>query len=304
MQATGRLPFTGLGGWEHEALDACLYPVPAMESGDKLRFYARYFSAVEVRSTFWDESLGAPDARAWADTVAFRKDFCFIPKLHAALTHGRTLTSPVAARQNELCHELQAAGKLGAVLAQFPLAFTNTSANRYFLGKLAALFGGLPVHIEVRHASWNTPSFLSLLDDLGLRPVSSDLPRMSPYFSFQTRTAGTQAYLRLHGRNSRGWMVREYDARYDYLYNAKELLEIRRRCAALPPALDRVLVLWNNTTGGKAVANAFQFLATLRGEAVPIPQKTLTAFPELQRCARPSDTGPDLFTEEPYKQVI
>jgi uncharacterized protein YecE (DUF72 family) len=266
--------------------------------------YARYFNAVEIRATFWDDSLGAPDARDWAESVAFRKDFCFVPKLHASFTHGGTLALPLATRQKEFCLELQAAGKLGAVLAQFPLAFTNTSANRYFLGKLADRFTGLPVHVEVRHASWNTPSFLTLLHDFGLQPVSSDLPRMSPYFPFLTRTGATQAYVRLHGRNEKGWMVREFDVRYDYLYNAKELVEIRRRYAALPPALERVLIVWNNTTGGKAAANAFQLQAALRGEPVPIPHGMLSAFPDLQRCARPIGTGPDLFTEEPYKQVI
>jgi uncharacterized protein YecE (DUF72 family) len=69
------------------------------------------------------------------------------------------------------------------------------------------------------------------------------------------------------------------DTRYDYLYNGKELLELRRRVELLEGKVKGVTVIFNNTTGGKAVANAFQFQAMLEAEkARLIPSNTLRTF--------------------------
>ena len=53
----------GVGGWDHAALDACFYPKANMESLERLSFYSRFFDTVEVRATFWDDSLTEADAR-------------------------------------------------------------------------------------------------------------------------------------------------------------------------------------------------------------------------------------------------
>ena len=55
----------GLGGWEHEVLDECFYPQIGLEPLRKLAFYSGHFDFVEVRSTFWDESLTTRDAAEW-----------------------------------------------------------------------------------------------------------------------------------------------------------------------------------------------------------------------------------------------
>jgi uncharacterized protein YecE (DUF72 family) len=50
----GRGLVIGVGGWEHEVFDECFYLRPRLESMEKLRQYAQFFDAVEVRPTFWD----------------------------------------------------------------------------------------------------------------------------------------------------------------------------------------------------------------------------------------------------------
>lgn len=272
----------GTSGWEHESFDACLYGGPGRDGGEKLRQYARFFDLAEVRATFWDETLGAADAAAWADAVAANRRFLFLPKLHAAFTHRREFPLDVAKSMRSVFQELARRGRLGAVVAQFPYAFTNTGQNRYHLEKLAQLFKGFPMAVEFRHASWDQPSTATLLKDLGLGMINTDLPRIRQSMPFLTTVVGETAVMRLHGRNERGWMENGMDSRYDYLYNAKEIRELRRRVENTAAKARNVLVVFNNTTHGKALANALQLLAAVKqGGAVLLPQATVGAFPVL-----------------------
>ncbi len=293
----------GIGGWEHDILDHCFYPAAGASSAQKLEFYARYFNTTEIRPTFWDASLGASDAREWARAVSARRDFRFVVKLHSSLTHARTITAPVVHSMLDVLHELQRGGQLGAVLAQFPYAFTNTGAHRFHLEKLAATFRGFPVHVELRHASWEQPFLARFFRDLDLSPVHADLPRIKQFPVSFPRPIGQQAYFRLHGRNEKGWLLNGYDIRYDYLYNTRELREIKRRALSVPPNCTDVLLLWNNTTGGKGLANAMEMNAALHeGRTISLPAPTLRSFPHLAKINRPADLTGSLFDGE-YRDV-
>jgi uncharacterized protein YecE (DUF72 family) len=225
-------------------------------------------------------------------------------KLHASLTHTRTMGGLALRNTEAMLETLREQNRLGAVLAQFPYSFTNTGANRQYLEKLALRLAGFPLHIELRHASWDHPGLFALMHELKIAPVNSDMPRIRQLIPYLPRTAGDQAYLRLHGRNEKGWMLNTYDGRYDYLYNGREMQEVRRRLFALPQECSRAFVLWNNTTGGKAVVNAFQCIAIVRGAAViPIPDKALHAFPLLKDIARIQTSGAPLFGEG-YREAM
>jgi len=303
MVQHGTQIFIGIGGWEHEVLDRCLYPSPLTSSSEKLGYYARIFNTVEVRPTFWDETLGAREAEEWADAVGERRDFLFSVKLHCTLTHKRELAPGVLHNTRALLDTLQRRNRLGAVLAQFPFSYTATGANRFHLEKLAATFRDYPLHVELRHSSWDQPSLPGILEELGVAPVQADLPRIRQLMNSLPRSRGDRAYLRLHGRNEKGWLSETYDARYDYLYNQRELHEIKRRLQALPSTCAQTFVVWNNTTAGKAVANALQLsaLANDRG-TVPVPAPALRAFPFLQQIARPDTSGTPLF--DGYREAM
>jgi uncharacterized protein YecE (DUF72 family) len=305
MQAKAERTKIGIGGWEHDVLDEALYSCPGLDARRKLEEYARFFDAVEVRPTFWDDTLGAEAAREWIAAVRESPSFLFSVKLHAAITHRKTLVAEPIRRMRALLQELASSDRLGAVLAQFPYAFTNTSANRFHLVRIAELFRGFPLHVEFRHQSWNTPQLLPFLEEAGVSPVSADVPRVRQLMPFTTRTLGDTAYLRLHGRNERGWLTSELDARYDYLYNAREIQELRRRIEAVHPTCRRILVIFNTTTGAKAVANALQLASALReGKAIPVPPPALEMFPFLAHIAPPDRMTEGLFEAVPYRAVV
>jgi uncharacterized protein YecE (DUF72 family) len=296
--------FIGIGGWEHDVLDGCFYPDPGASPSRKLAYYARWFNTVEVRPTFWDDTLDASDAQEWMKSVQDRKEFLFNVKLHASFTHTRT--SNIVAGKNilALLTMLQENGRLGAVLAQFPYSFTNTGANRQHIEKLALRFAGFPLHVELRHASWDYPGLHTLLSDLKAGIINVDMPRVKQFIPYLPRTCSDQAYLRLHGRNEKGWLLNTFDGRYDYLYNNREMQEIRRRIYALPATCTRTFVLWNNTTGGKSVANALQCMALLKGMgSIAAPAASVRAFPWLKEITRSVSGDTPLFGEE-YRPAI
>lgn len=280
----------GIGGWEHESFDQCLYGEATEYSSVKLRYYARFFDTVEVRSTFWDDELSAHNAATWVEAVEGNKRFRFNVKLHKSFTHGNVFNAELATRVRELLHELLKNDRLGTLVVQLPYSFTNTTANRFHLVKLSELFQGFPLHVEFRNESWNDVHFLTnFLAENQLQVVNADLPRMKQFMPFVTEVLGDTAYVRLHGRNEKGWLLNGMDTRYDYLYNRKELREIVRRLVALEqkclPAgrqVNRITVIFNNTTNGKAIANALQLVSMIReGKSVLVPHAASLAFPDL-----------------------
>ncbi len=295
----------GLGGWEHDVLDDCFYPRAGMSSAEKLAFYAGYFSAVEVRPTFWDDALAAPDAREWCEAVTGKKGFKFSVKLHKSFTHERTVRAPLVRTTKALLGEIARHNRLGAVLLQFPYAFTNTGTHRQHLTKLSELFQEFPLYVELRHASWNTSGLLPFLAENAMRPVHADMPKVNQYMPFLTGLVGDTAYLRLHGRNEKGWLLNGYDTRYDYLYNARELAELRRRTEALKGRCREGMVICNNTTGGKAVATAFQLRAMFhQGASQALPPMAYRAFPVLQELGQRSESAATLFDQPDLRTAV
>ena len=295
----------GVGGWEHEEFDECLYPRRKMSSTEKLSYFAQYFDLAEIRQAFWDSDLCAEDGRTWAASVADNRAFKFSVKLHASFTHRKETKPGVTRAIRGLLAELSRQNRLAALLAQFPYSFTNTSGNRYHLAKLGEIFRGFPVHVELRHESWGNPSLPEILEEHGLATVNADLPRVRQFMPFGTAIAGRSAYLRLHGRNEKGWLLNGYDARYDYLYNGREIQELRRRCEALATKCGEVFVVCNNTTGGKAIANALQLRAALHpSRTVSVPASALRAFPHLSDVARVSPRETSLFAEAGYHEAM
>ena len=299
---TGRMRI-GIGGWEHDILDRSLYPRPGMESLEKLSHYAQFFNAVEVRATFWDESLGAADARAWAGAVG--PDFQFVLKLNRRFTHEREMKTELARSTRAMLAELARRDRLGGLLLQFPYSFTNTGAARYHLGRLAEAFGGFPLLVEFRHDSWNQGSTAALLAEHGVSPAIVDMPHVRQLAPLgRVRPEGT-AYLRLHGRNDKGWLLHGMDLRYDYLYNARELAELKRRIDHLLARTTSLSVMFNNTSGAKALANALQLQARFSpSHRVALPPRSLETFPFLRDIAAPESVAMPLFAQEQYREAV
>lgn len=272
----------GIGGWEHESFNSVLYGAETEYSLMKLRYYARFFDVVEVRPTFWDAELGPDDARQWMEAVEGNRRFKFLVKLHKSFARSSGISPALATRVRSILQELQKNDRLGAALLQLPYSFTNTVANRFHLGKIGEMFLGFPLSVEFRHRSWDTAGLLPFLSERGLYPVNADFPRIRQYMPFVTGVLGDTAYLRLHGRNERGWLQNELDLRYDYLYNKKEMRELARRIEIMAERVNRIFIIFNNTTNGNAVANGLQMLSQLvDGKQITVPRATAYAFPPL-----------------------
>lgn len=295
----------GVGGWEHDTFDDCFYPTRGMESGEKLAYYARYFDVTEIRATFWDDTLGVEDALQWVDAVKGNRRFVFMMKLHSSFTHKKTFSPRTSRAMRTLLQELARHHRLGGLLMQFPYAFTFTGTNRFHLAKLAEVFSGFPMFVELRHASWNQPAVDRFFRENALQIVSSDLPRVGQYMPSTGFSANGSPYVRLHGRNEKGWLLNGLDTRYDYLYNTREIAEIRRRVGLTSPGADRTVVICNNTTGGKALANSLQLSSAMReGKPIVIPDATLRSFPFLRSIAAPSTERENLFAEDEFRSAM
>jgi uncharacterized protein YecE (DUF72 family) len=299
----------GTGGWEHEAMDHCFYPQAGLSPVEKLSYYAGFFETVEIRPTFWDESLKMEDAKPWVDAVAPARTFLFNVKLHALFTHQKTVKRDVVANTIGILRLLQERQRLGALLMQFPYEFTNTSSHRLHLARLAEIFRGFPVQVEFRHDSWQSPSLKNFLAENFLFPVNADMPRVKHLMPFSPNVAGETAYLRLHGRNEKGWLLDNYEARYDYLYNAREIQELRRRLEALSVRCQQVIIICNNTAGGKAVATALQLTSMLRADKpgmkpLEVPAAAFNTFPVLHEISIPYEQQGSLFGGPGYREAI
>jgi uncharacterized protein YecE (DUF72 family) len=300
MEKTSVRTAIGVGGWEHEVLDSCFYPSPSLDALEKLSCYSRSFDFVEVRPTFWDNALTTREASEWVAAVRPNRRFQFGVKLHRSFTHKKELTPKGTRVMRGLLHELARNGRLGALVGQFPYSFTNTSANRFYLVKLGEVFSGFPFFVELRHSSWDFDGLSEFLHEQVLQIVNADLPRLKQYPSFRSEVIGDTAYLRLHGRNEKGWLVNAVDSRYDYLYNGRELQELKRRVDRIAEKGKGVIVVFNNTTGGKAVANAFQLQGMMDSEKqLHVSSQTLRSFPFLSPLV-PKETGQ---TEIPGKDL-
>ena len=264
----------GTSSWSDPGFVADWYP-PGLPARARLGWYAAHFDYVEVNSTFY----AIPAARVverWARETPGH--FLFdvkLPKLlsrHAAAIEtlpadlrkdARTddrgkvvldaeLEERVAKRFCEEIEPLRAEGKLGAFLLQLSPAF---SPRRHGLEELLSLrthFDRLA--IELRNRDWMSgmqlETTLQFFRKHDLPLVLVDAPA-SEHFTVMPRsnavTAPRLAYLRLHGRNEKGYIRGKSVAeRFDYDYSSEEIAEIAGRVTRLAAAAEEVHVAFNN----------------------------------------------------------
>jgi uncharacterized protein YecE (DUF72 family) len=167
---------------------------------------------------------------------------------------------------------LQAAGKLGAVMLQYPRWFTPGERSRAELAEAAERLDGLPCAVEFRSALWfegtSAVSTLRLLEDNGLSFVMVDEPQgmKSSVPPIVAATSKRLAVIRLHGRNAEAWEKTGIPVveRFRYLYSEAELAEWAPRILAVAEKADHVHVLMNNCYGNYGTTNAAELAALVR----------------------------------------
>jgi len=270
----------GVAGWDYDDWRGAVYPDPPPRGFDPLAFLAGFFQAVEVNATFY-RPLPAAVARGWARRVSHLPDFRFTAKLWRRFTHERG--APFGADEVRLARALPEAlaaeGRLGALLVQFPWSFKRDEASREWLRDVAAAMKGLPLVLEVRHASWNVPEFYRSLAEQGIGFVNLDQPIFRNSLGPSAVATAAVGYVRIHGRNAQDWFRADAtrDERYDYLYGADELAPWAERARALAaaPGVTDVYVVTNNHFAGQEVVNAAMLRSMIEGRRVAVPPALL-----------------------------
>ena len=283
----------GPAGWKYRDWEGVVYPTPAPRGFDALAYIASYFTTVEINSSFYGPPLPG-SAGKWVRSVGQNRDFRFTAKLFHAFTHERT---PGPADEREFkagVGPLLDAGRLGAILVQFPWSFRNDPTNREYLWQLHARFSEYPLVVEVRHASWITPEILDALAQRGIGFCNIDQPLFHRSVRPSALTTSAVGYVRLHGRNYKNWFSQTADvrARYDHLYSLDELEPWVGRVKSIAEDTDETYVVTNNHNLGKSAVNALELQAFLGSATVQVPPQLLATYPRLADLAsRPSEHG-------------
>ena len=285
------------------------YPQGVSSAEARLRYYAEQFDIVEVDSTYYAPP-SARNSELWAARTPAH--FVFNVKAFGLLTHHpavaerlpdwlrNALPEEARGRRNvyakdfsaallddvwELHREalapLAAAGKLGAVLFQFPPWFVRSRVNRAYLQHLPERLPGWPLAVEFRGGGWlddgAADDTFRLLEGSGLTYVGVDEPQGFPNSSPPlTVVTAPLAMVRLHGRNADTWESRTGAAsdRFKYLYSDAELEEWVPRVHELAAQSQAVHVLFNNNYEDWGMQNARRMAHLLGVEQRP-PQTRL-----------------------------
>ena len=304
----------GTSGWSYPSgkgtWNGVFYPATRSKRAgtagfDELRFYAEHFDTVEVNTTFYGQPR--PEvARSWVERTP--SGFEFSLKLYQKFTHPKMFRESALTRApgsegplldllaqvtqadidefREGIDPLARAGRLGALLAQFPASFKDSTASREYLAQLLRAFRDYPVAVELRHKSWTDAigDTLAMLNAFGAAWVQIDEPK----FRFSIRqnylpNVSTFYYMRLHGRNAKAWWHHEKaEDRYNYLYSGKELSEFSDIVGAAQALVKKSYLYANNHFASKSVVNAIMLKAQLgqplEGE---YPPELIERYPEI-----------------------
>lgn len=272
----------GLSGWgDHEKL----YDDGAKAS-DRLGMYARHFPIVEMDNSFY--AIPSPDQMdKWAQTVPGH--FGFIVKAYQGMTghaRGGTLSKYSSTRSmfdefRASVRVLQAAGKLRAVLFQYPPWFGCERKHVDILKRTREWMEDLPVALEFRHQTWFAPEFrektLDFMRSEGWIHSIADEPQAGtgsvPAVLAATREDAVM--IRMHGRNEKGWHTGGQpnwrEVRYLYRYNEDELAQWRESVLKLLEETSQCWIIFNNNSGGDASDNAKQLLRMFGMDSGPEP---------------------------------
>jgi uncharacterized protein YecE (DUF72 family) len=187
------------------------------------------------------------------------------------------------------------AGKLAALLAQFPPSFKSTPASQEYLSQLLRLFADYPVAVELRHRTWSDAfgETLRLLNGFGSAWVQIDEPKFR--FSIRQNALPNVTgfyYMRLHGRNAAQWWRHDKsEDRYNYLYSGEELREFADIAGAAKTLVKKAYLYTNNHFSAKSVVNAVMLKAQL-GEPIEgeYPPEMVDRYPEIREIVRISST--------------
>jgi uncharacterized protein YecE (DUF72 family) len=289
----GSRVYTGTCSWTDKTLtdETDWYPQRTMSAADRLAFYASRFALVEVDATYYAPPREQQTA-LWAQRTP--PGFRFDVKAYSLLTGHptkpgslwpdlRELLSPEDAAKRAVyagalppdaveeawrrfeaaLRPLHEAGRLGAVLMQYPPWFGPRREARAELRALRERLPDYRVCVEFRSARWlaepqDAERTLGLLEECGLAYVVVDAPAVSGLRRTVAATSEDLAVMRFHGRADATWKKAGISAaeRFRYDYAEEELAALAGEAAELAASARETHLLMNNCYRDYAVRNA------------------------------------------------
>jgi uncharacterized protein YecE (DUF72 family) len=298
----------GTASWTDRTLIASgWYPDGVDSAEDRLQYYSSQFNLVEVDSTYY-----SPPAENTASLWASRTPagFVFNVKAFSLLTQHPTrpgaLYKDLRSKLGEASEKknlylrdlddnvvdevwerflaalqpLRDAGKLGALLFQFPQWFPIGKRNREYILRVQERCAPDKICVEFRNKTWLSPEnqdeTLGFLTDYQVPYVVVDMPQgyASSVPPVVAATSGDLAVVRFHGHSDK-WTSHDIHERFGYLYTPEEMAEWAPKIERLatmpvesatpkqPKGTRETHVLMNNCYSDYAQRNAAQLIDLL-----------------------------------------
>ncbi|OJF10301.1 DUF72 domain-containing protein [Couchioplanes caeruleus] len=281
----------GTASWTDKTLlDSGWYPKAADTAEKRLAYYAKQFPVVEVDATYY----GPPaeqTTKLWAERTP--DGFTFNIKAFSLLTGHPTKVSAIYkdlrpetdkktvypddlppqayeeiwTRFLSALDPLVSAGKLGALLFQFPPWWGIRRSHKDYLCEVAARCKPLRPVFEFRNASWfsgdNAAETLGFLREHELPLVCVDMPQ-GHKSSVPPLVAATAdlAVVRFHGHSDK-WTSKDIHEKFGYDYSRMELQEWVPKLRTLADEAAKTQVFMNNCCMDFAQRNAATLIELL-----------------------------------------
>src|SRR5438067_6033350 len=309
IEIGGSRVLVGTCSWTDRTLvnETGWYPRRSMTAAERLAYYASQFPVVEADSTYYYPPTPEMSA-SWVERTP--DGFTMNVKAYSLLTGHPTfphslwpdLQSAVASefrdkrslyakhlppdaveeawdRFGHALMPLHSAGKLGAVLLQYPRWFTPKEANREELAAARRRLPDFNLCVEFRNARWladdECDRTFEFLEQQGLAYVCVDEPQgFDSSLPPVVAVTSDLAVVRFHGRNAETWTkpVPSASYRFRYRYSPEELEEWLPRIQELAGSATEINVLMNNCYRDHAVDNAAELARLLRGDPARVEE--------------------------------
>ena len=290
----GRI-LVGISSWTEESLlkSGGLYPPDVKSPADMLRYYALHFPVTEVDSSYyampsrrsvalWLENTPPGfvfNVKAFSLFTQHPTNFNSLPRVvrsqfgdlipHRGRVYVQQLPEQVVdelwSRFDDAVQPLATAGKLGAILFQFPPWFHPRQENFDYIVKCKEKLGKYRLAVEFRTASWLSEEgrerTLAFLREHGLALVCVDEPQgfksSVPPVAEVTASFGI---LRFHGRNAENWERKGAPTteKFSYLYSEEELRDWVPKIKRMAEDAQEVHVIFKNKHEDFPIRNALQ----------------------------------------------
>jgi uncharacterized protein YecE (DUF72 family) len=276
----------GTASWTDKTLLASgWYPASADTPEKRLGYYATQFPLVEVDSTYYSPPSEAT-AALWAGRTP--EGFVFNIKAFSLLTGHPTQVAkiykdlrPETDKKNIYPDDLSPqayedvwdrflsaldplvdAGKLGAILFQFPPWFVIKRSNKDYLVEVAKRCAPHRAVIELRHESWfkgdSQTETLEFLRKHNLPFVAVDMPQGHKSSVPPVLEATSDlAVMRFHGHSDK-WTSKNIYEKFGYDYPEQELAQWVPKLEKLSQQAAQLHVLMNNCRDDFAQRNGSQ----------------------------------------------